>query len=253
MAALEALRVKAVQNFAVDSGEADRLKIAFVLSLTGGVLILIGGLARFLWWRWMGMGMMMHMGPMMMGGGLGDPLTWGLLGLLCGLIVIFSSFLLYLRPDQNVFLGALIIVFSSISVIGAFGGFVVGFILGFLGGILALSWKPAHAPPSYPSAPSPPVTLEPATPREPVATLSKALTLMRPVLSEDEQRVLEEVVKAGGEILQSELPKKSGFSKATVSKVLSALERRNVVAREKYKWTYRVRLSERLISEAKNA
>jgi|GEM_PF-4504262 biotin operon repressor len=197
------------------------------------------------------MGMhMMRMGPMM-GGWPGGPLPiWSIIGLGGGLAVVLCALLLHARPDRRL-LGALIIVFSSLSIPASLGGFVAGFFLAVLGGILALTWK--VAPPStgrWVYAPPQPTLKEGETPTD---ALSAALTLMRPILSEDEQRVLEEIVKARGEILQRDLPKKLGFSKAAVSKVISTLERRGVVAREKYKWTYRVRLSERLISEAKNS
>ena len=83
--------------------------------------------------------------------------------------------------------------------------------------------------------------------------LRKALNLVRPTLTDDERRVLNEVVKAGGEILQSDLPDKSDFSKATVSKVVKSLETMGVITRQKHKWTYWVKLSDKLISESKNA
>lgn len=83
--------------------------------------------------------------------------------------------------------------------------------------------------------------------------LRKALNLVRPTLTDDERRILNEVVKAGGEILQSDLPEKSDFSKATVSKLVRSLETMGVIARQKHKWTYWVKLSDKLISESKNA
>jgi len=80
----------------------------------------------------------------------------------------------------------------------------------------------------------------------------KAMEMVRPALTFDELRILNEVVKAGGEILQSDLPSRSDFSKATVSKLLKSLETMGVVVREKHKWTYWVRLSDKLVSESKN-
>jgi uncharacterized membrane protein len=83
--------------------------------------------------------------------------------------------------------------------------------------------------------------------------LRKAMNLVRPTLTDDERRVFNEVIKAGGEILQSDLPSKSDFSKAHVSKLVKSLETMGVITRQKHKWTYWVRLSDKLISESKNA
>ena len=83
--------------------------------------------------------------------------------------------------------------------------------------------------------------------------LTKALEAVRPTLNDDDRRVLGEIVKSGGEVLQSDLPEKSDFSKATVSKVIKSLETMGIVIREKHKWTYWVRISDKLISRTKNA
>lgn len=80
--------------------------------------------------------------------------------------------------------------------------------------------------------------------------LSKAVDLIRPTVNTDEERVLDELLKAGGELLQRDLPRKTGYSKATVSKIVQGLERRSIISREKFKWTYWVRISDRLKSEA---
>jgi len=82
--------------------------------------------------------------------------------------------------------------------------------------------------------------------------LQKVVELVRPTLTDDERRILNEIVMAGGEILQSDLPEKSAFSKATVSKLIKSLETMGIVTREKHKWTYWVRISEKLISRTKN-
>ena len=51
----------------------------------------------------------------------------------------------------------------------------------------------------------------------------------------DEKVVLNAVRKAGGEIIQSDLVRNTGFSKAKVSKILSELEDRKIIRKEKYK------------------
>jgi len=119
---------------------------------------------------------------------------------------------------------------------------------------------PSTAPPP-PPPPQPPIVENPhaitfAEPEKAVARtdeLRKAVEMVRPTITDDERRILNEIVKAGGEILQSDLPEKSDFSKATVSKLIKSLETMGVVTREKHKWTYWVRISDKLISRTKNA
>jgi MarR family protein len=72
--------------------------------------------------------------------------------------------------------------------------------------------------------------------------LSLASTLM-----DDERRVMDEMARAGGEVLQSDLPKMTGFSKATISKAIHGLEVRGIVVREKHKWTYWCKVNPRLV------
>lgn len=60
----------------------------------------------------------------------------------------------------------------------------------------------------------------------------------------DEKLVLDTIKKAGGKIIQSDLVKNTDFSKAKVSKILSELENRNVVRKEKYKRTNLIFLEE---------
>jgi len=82
--------------------------------------------------------------------------------------------------------------------------------------------------------------------------LKKAVELVRPTITDDERRILNEIIMAGGEILQSDLPEKADFSKATVSKLIKSLETMGVVTREKHKWTFWVRISDKLVSRTKN-
>jgi hypothetical protein len=124
--------------------------VAFVLSLIAGVLILVGGGARAV------LGLVIRsfgsritgghriMGAMMgmMGSGLG---LIGIVGIVFGLIVIVSAIMLNIRPEQHMTWGALIAVFSILSLFGGAGGFFVGLILGLIGGILAITWKPAKS------------------------------------------------------------------------------------------------------------
>jgi len=128
---------------------------AFVLSLISGLLILLGGLFGAM----IGMigfsGMMGGFGGMggMMGGvggmmgfggpgGLGFMMGFGLLGLISGLVILYSAIMLNSKPGQASTWGTLILVFSIVALFGgAMGGFGLGSILGIIGGILALTWK----------------------------------------------------------------------------------------------------------------
>jgi hypothetical protein len=122
---------------------------AFLLSLIGGVLILIGGLVV------LGLGisgafgvgyMGSMMGPMMgyMMGGFGTAAALGVaiiaasvIGIASAVIVIYGAFLVRDKPTTRSTWGALILAFSLISLL-SLGGFLVGAVLGILGGILAM-------------------------------------------------------------------------------------------------------------------
>jgi hypothetical protein len=127
---------------------------AFVLSLTGGVLMLLGAAIAWIWFMSGGSsfsGMMGGFGGMMGGyqdmmGSVGMPFGFmaglSLIGLVAGIIVIISAIMLNARPAEHATWGTLILVFSIISFLGM-GGFYIGAILGIAGGALALSFRPA--------------------------------------------------------------------------------------------------------------
>ncbi len=108
----------------------DRPVAAFVLSLIGGIIILLVGLLIGL------IGFIVTV-PL---GGIGAVI--GVLGLAWGIIIIIGAALLYSRPEQHTAWGVIILVFSIVSWYGTLGGFFIGFILALIGGILAITWKP---------------------------------------------------------------------------------------------------------------
>lgn len=126
---------------------------AHILSLIGGILILIGGLTRtammgLLNWGMGSLGMMdgwmKGRGEYMIGGRGFLPSMFfgiGILSVVCGIIVIVGAVMLNSKPQGHSKWGTLILVFSLLSLIGA-GGFLAGLILGVVGGALAISWKP---------------------------------------------------------------------------------------------------------------
>lgn len=122
---------------------------AFILSLIGGVLMLLGGLAVSSFWFSNGGS---YFGGMMGGfngrmGGFGNLLSmmegYSLVGLVAGIVVLVGALMLNSRPTEHSTWGTIIVVFSVISLVGM-GGFLIGAALGIAGGALALSWKPTQ-------------------------------------------------------------------------------------------------------------
>ena len=134
-------------------GAQDKPVTAYILSLIGGLLILVGSIIAFTWFMYGGAVWGVYGGMMggMMGGyqgmmgsfgvPLGFTLGFSLMGLVSGIIIIVSTIMLSTRPSEHVAWGTIILIFSVISFLGM-GGFFVGAILGLVGGAFAISWKP---------------------------------------------------------------------------------------------------------------
>src|SRR3990170_4974876 len=101
--------------------------VASVLSLVGGILILVGSLFFLLI-------------------GFGYFFVGALLGLACAIVVIISAAAMYAKPSQHVAWGVIILIFSIVSLFG-FGGFVAGMALGITGGAIGMAW--GIQPPGY--------------------------------------------------------------------------------------------------------
>ena len=145
---------------------ADSPTTAFILSLLGGIFIIIGGFV------WMGIGMFFEAlgslggtgGLSSLTGGLGNltsisgsasgagsPIeTLGGLGVLLGIATIAVAVLMHQSPQRHQLWGGLVLTFSVISWVTSLGGLVVGFLLGLVGGVLAISWRPSTAAPVPP-------------------------------------------------------------------------------------------------------
>ena len=132
--------------------------VAFILSLLGGIFLLLRGGIVFMT-RWYGFGGMMNgywgWGGMMGGydwgygpgvgmmGAYSFGRVLGIVGMLFGVVVIIGAFMLYNNPSQHTTWGLVIVIFSALSVFGgAMSGLGIGFVLGLVGGILAFTWKP---------------------------------------------------------------------------------------------------------------
>ena len=104
---------------------------AFGLSLAGGIIIILVGLAVAV------VGAILTFFVAGMGG------IFGLVGVFWGILIVIFANLLRTRPEQHAVWGILIIVFSLFSWVGSFGGAVLGFLLALVGGILAIIWRPS--------------------------------------------------------------------------------------------------------------
>jgi len=128
--------------------DAEKPFIAFVLSLIGGLLIFVSSAISIVWftvgsapfgsyWGMMGdyHGWMRNFGFTN-----GYLLGFSVLGLVCGAIVVVGSFMLNLRPLEHFSWGAIVLIFSIISLVNM-GGWIVGAVLGIAGGALGMAWR----------------------------------------------------------------------------------------------------------------
>ena len=126
---------------------AGKISIGFILSLIGGILIFVSSAISTVWFAFgsspFGYGDfwgMMAGFHSMMGFNNDYLLSFSVLGLVCGVIVVIGSFLLNLRPVEHVKWGATVLVFSAVSFV-SMGGWFVGAALGIAGGALAIAWR----------------------------------------------------------------------------------------------------------------
>ncbi len=114
-----------------------QLNAAYILSLIGGIFVLLGGLlvivlgtilSRFN----IGIGFLGFMA--------------GIIGMIWGILIIIIAIQLKKDPSNHMTYGILLIIFSILSFLGAMGGFVIGFILTLIGGILAIIYNPSPQP-----------------------------------------------------------------------------------------------------------
>lgn len=111
---------------------------AGILSLIGGVFILIGG------------AVLAFVGTLF-GALFGFSSFIFYIGLVIGILTIVFAVLLFVKPEMKLVWGILIIIMSLVSWPTALGGFFVGFLLALLGGIFAITYKaPVMAPMGMP-------------------------------------------------------------------------------------------------------
>ncbi len=64
-----------------------------------------------------------------------------IIGIASGAVIIVGALSMYSNPQLSQLWGALILIFSLVSLLGL-GGFIVGALMGIVGGILAIGWRP---------------------------------------------------------------------------------------------------------------
>jgi len=133
--------------------EKQGLTLAFAISLVGALIVLILSLVNLVWFgsnapNWGGFGDYMRN---MMGsyhnfmGSYSASTSFftaiSIVSFVCGVIVLMSTLVLRIHPQEHFLWGIVIVVFSAISFVGM-GGYFVGAIFGIVGGVLALTYKP---------------------------------------------------------------------------------------------------------------
>ncbi|MDI9642772.1 MAG: DUF6114 domain-containing protein [Archaeoglobales archaeon] len=114
---------------------------AFILSLIGGILILLSGLVFAVFYGILGTAMSFVPG---IGAPIGGLLIGlGIVGLVFGVLVIVGALMINSGEKGRVTTGSIIVlVFSILSLFVVGGGFIIGFLLGLIGSIIGLAWKP---------------------------------------------------------------------------------------------------------------
>jgi len=132
---------------------AERPTAAFILSLIGGIFILIGSLIGSILAGILGGAMMLV--PFL--GGLGAlVILIAILGVIFGIIIIIGAVMINSGDPSRVRTGSiLVLIFSILSLLLTGGGFIIGFILALVGGILGLVWKPSEQRGGLPPPPPP--------------------------------------------------------------------------------------------------
>lgn len=118
---------------------------AMVLSIIGGIFVLLGGL--FIAFLGSIIGSLNIVGG---GAASSTLLVLGLVGVIFGIIMAVGGVMMYKNPQSHTMWGAIVLVLSIFSWVVAVGGLFIGFLLGLIGGILALVFKPSMAPSMMP-------------------------------------------------------------------------------------------------------
>ncbi len=136
---------------------------SYILSLSGGAIIVVTGIVGLAWFGaggpgWSGFGgwmsgMMSGYHGFMGGGEFGLFSVISILGVVAGAIIVVGAVMLRARPMDHLTWGALILVFSIVS-IADMGGYGIGAVLGIVGGALAIRYRPSPVAPPPPPQPT---------------------------------------------------------------------------------------------------
>ncbi|HEV2121003.1 MAG TPA: zinc ribbon domain-containing protein [Candidatus Bathyarchaeia archaeon] len=124
---------------------SDKPTAAMVLSLIGGIFVIIGG--AFIAFVGSLIGSLNIAGA---SSASNTALALGVVGIIMGLIMIVGAFMMYSKPTSTKMWGVIVLILSIVSWVTAVGGLFIGFLLGLIGGILALTFKPTMAPGAMP-------------------------------------------------------------------------------------------------------
>ncbi len=129
-----------------------RLTFAFIVSLVGGLIVLIASLVNVVWFlsgaaNFGGFGNFMRgaMGEYhgFMGSyGTSNSFLAGIsiVGLVCGVIVLIGAIMLRVDTHQSTLWAIVVIIFSVVSFAGM-GGYFIGAVLGIVGGAFVLATR----------------------------------------------------------------------------------------------------------------
>lgn len=123
----------------------DKPTAAMVLSLIGGIFVILGG--AFLAFAGSLIGSFNVTGA---ASASATVLALGIVGVIMGLIMVVGGFMMHSKPTSAKMWGVIVLILAIISWVTAIGGFFIGFLLGLIGGILALTFKPSMAPGAMP-------------------------------------------------------------------------------------------------------
>ncbi len=125
---------------------------AFIVSLVGGLITFIASTINVLWYSYGAPnfgGYGSFVGGLMngyhgfmgnYGGSYGFLAGVSLVAVICGVVVLMSSIMLRVHPQEHLIWATVIIVFSAVSFVGM-GGFFIGAILGIVGGLFIIATR----------------------------------------------------------------------------------------------------------------
>ncbi|MCP8309494.1 MAG: hypothetical protein H3Z53_06535 [archaeon] len=126
---------------------AEKPTAAYILSLIGAILILIGGILTAIAFAWLGTLFVGIPGLEWLGGLF---LIIVVVQIIFGIIVLIGAMWINSTDRGKVRNGSIIVLIFSIIGLILGAGFFIGPILGLVGSILGLTWKPTEAPPPPP-------------------------------------------------------------------------------------------------------